>query len=769
MRFAKPILAVVVALLLNLAGPLLTTSSQAIIPSNTASVTTGGMAYAATDNPQTQQEVCKDHKNNANEFEACKVGFTAGTHNEPRTQACDTYSGAQETACLDGFDGYFAVGAGPPNDGAGDLGVADAGDPPECNNGDFSWFICSTMEWIQGVVTYVEKNVIAPLLDTPSLTFEGPIYEIWNVMRGLADVCFVLVFMWLVIANTTSINIQVYHIRKMLPKLVTAVLLVQASYLLAALAVDVSNVLGRGIFDLINGLVPEYSGNISGTEVGVSYGIGLTAVVAGALALAGSIASGTIFLVMLGALVGVIMTFLTLVLRQIVLTLLIITFPLAIVAWILPNTEEFAEEWAELFMKLLLMYPIVMLIFAAGKIFSVAASAAAGTKEMGPTFALVGLVAPLFLIPLAFNLAGTLFRSSRNIMLHAAGKAHKGVSESIKDSKAMENYRGRRTDAGVAAIGATDARLDEWQKSGGPGKRLIANHRKALLLAQAGRHGDLGLAGHYGREKSNQDEISRIGKDLTAMNLGRPDYEKLAGATKKDDLPAKLRPYYSMAGQAAALRYLHKEKALDESGHVSRDLLNMQDRERAEKIRSLAMQGEGGVMWVAEPAYAAGGLDGKKLLKPDSGAKIKSNWLATLMTSTDALERNFGMNTSNDPSVRTRRLGKLDADGNVTTTLHYMERELDHHNLVGGAALSMTGDTLKTALTGRFAGDSNAAGRRRMKELLTNTQAQQRITVLESYANSLQAHGYHTQATEVRRSVKNLKDLRDVATTNIHD
>jgi hypothetical protein len=773
MRFGKPWLAGAVTILVYLISLIGIGPIQAIITQSTpmpAPIVIGGEAYAA-ETPLTVQEICQPYNNNQNRLDACKDGFGAGGQGDQRTVACDSFAGEIQKACLAGYDGYQNEGRDPPDDGSGTLGAGDSGNPPKCEGGDFGWLICAGMEWIQSVVAFVETNIIAPLLDTPSLTFDGPLYEIWQVMRGLATVIFVLVFIFLIVANTLSLDIKTYHIRRMLPRLVIAAIMVQASYILAAVSVDVANVLGRGIYDLISGVIPEYSGTITGPEAATTYGIGLVGVIAAAMAVAGAVASGTIFLVMLGAVVGVIVTFLTLVLRQVILALLIITMPLAIVLWVLPNTEEFFEEWAELFVKLLLMYPLIMLFFAAGKIFSVAASAAAGTATVAPIFAMVGLVAPLFMIPATFNLSGTLFKGSRNLMLKAAGKAHSGVSDKIKDSDAMKNYQGKRTSAGVLALANTNKRLDAWQNdpNAGRGKRFLAGHRKALLFAQASAVGNPKFAGQLGREKSMQDEIKRSGKELEDMGVGRPDYEKLAGASSRSELPSMLRAHYTVAGQAAALRKLHKDKALDEGGHVLDSLSRMQDQRRAAEIRRLGMQGDGGTVWVTDPANANGGMDGKGLLKPDVGAKIKSGNLANMMTSTETLNRNFGMNTSNTPSQRTRRLGEVDVAGKLTGNLHFMERELDRHGLVGGETLTLTPETLKTSLTGRLAGDSHAAGRRHMKELLTNGAAGRRINVLERYSQALLSHGYAAEAAEVRKSVENLKGLRDNANNLIND
>src|SRR5262249_41408217 len=48
----------------------------------------------------------------------------------------------------------------------------------------------------------------------------------------------------------------------------------------------------------------------------------------------------------------------------------VILAPLALVAWILPGTKKYWDIWQETFSKLLLMFPIVVAVLAAGRIFA---------------------------------------------------------------------------------------------------------------------------------------------------------------------------------------------------------------------------------------------------------------------------------------------------------------------------------------------------------------------------------------------------------------
>jgi hypothetical protein len=107
------------------------------------------------------------------------------------------------------------------------------------------------------------------------------------------------------------------------------------------------------------------------------------------------------------ALLAVIIGFATLVFRQILILLLVITAPFAIACYILPNTEKAWKMWWTSFMGALLVFPIITGFISIGRVFS-ALSYKQGDGLLPQTVGLIAYFAPYFLLPTAFKLAGGL-------------------------------------------------------------------------------------------------------------------------------------------------------------------------------------------------------------------------------------------------------------------------------------------------------------------------------------------------------------------------
>jgi hypothetical protein len=279
-----------------------------------------------------------------------------------------------------------------------------------CQAGDLTWIVCGIFKYLTSSIEWIEDKVIAPFLRIEPLTTDlsnNPQYAIWKQVRNIANIGFALVFLIIIFANTLSIKLDYYTIKKMIPRLVAATILVQFSYLLVGLAIDVTNVMGAGLHDLmLAGIKGQPEVQIT-TLVG---GAGLAAGLAIAFAAAGSILTGGIFIVAITAFFAMLAIFLTLVFRQVLVTFLLIISPLAFVAWVLPNTDNFFRIWSRTLIRTLMMYPMIVALFAAGRIFSAAAAAAgsggAASNDMRSLLGVVANIAPLILIPATFKAAG---------------------------------------------------------------------------------------------------------------------------------------------------------------------------------------------------------------------------------------------------------------------------------------------------------------------------------------------------------------------------
>lgn len=169
-----------------------------------------------------------------------------------------------------------------------------------------------------------------------------------------------------------------YTAKKIIPRLLIAMVLIQLSWFIFTGLIQITNGIAYGIEGLIlqpfktsDGL-PTLGDAITKLLGGNGWA-GFGSLVAGG-------AAGTAVVIMnLGAilpiagmaLVSLLVGFFVLILRQMVLVGLLVVVPLALVAWILPGTERWWKLWWENFSKLLIMYPMILGMVAAGRAFAI--------------------------------------------------------------------------------------------------------------------------------------------------------------------------------------------------------------------------------------------------------------------------------------------------------------------------------------------------------------------------------------------------------------
>ncbi|HVE80558.1 MAG TPA: hypothetical protein VNA68_00210, partial [Candidatus Dormibacteraeota bacterium] len=285
-----------------------------------------------------------DCKGNALEKAGCQSALITSLQSKCQSSSSDT---AKYRTCI-----RSEAASASPTTGSG-------GDDEGCGTA-FDWIVCKIIRGVADTVEFVEDRFIQPFLDFKPLSTSvdsNPMYKVWQVMRNLANALFIIIFLVFIFANTLSINLDAYTVKKMLPKLVAAAILVQLSYLLASLAIDITNIFGRGLFILGNDIIPPYSSPDGSGEVRGGL-LGLTGLAVGAANLAFGAVTGSIFVVMIGAFFGIMAVFLTLMFRQILITVLIIAAPIAFALWVLPNTENLFRKWLDMFIKVLAMYPL---------------------------------------------------------------------------------------------------------------------------------------------------------------------------------------------------------------------------------------------------------------------------------------------------------------------------------------------------------------------------------------------------------------------------
>ena len=246
--------------------------------------------------------------------------------------------------------------------------------------GSLGWLVCPGTGKISEAVDFLYDKIDGVLEINPVKMEDGsPIYEIWKYFQGVTNILFIVFLLVVVFSQITGVGITNYGVKKALPKLIIAAVLVNLSFYICSLAVDVSNIFGEGIRGLFDNIATSTSGSIEGATVVNDGGVALSemySALAGgtALTIAGGVIAfetGAIWMLIplaLGALVSVVIGIITIAMRQAVVTLLIMIAPLAMVAYILPNTEMWFKKWRHLLFQMLIFYPAFSLLFGASSV-----------------------------------------------------------------------------------------------------------------------------------------------------------------------------------------------------------------------------------------------------------------------------------------------------------------------------------------------------------------------------------------------------------------
>lgn len=218
-----------------------------------------------------------------------------------------------------------------------------------------------------------------------------------------------------------------YTVKKVLPRLFIAAILIQLSWEIFTLSIEVTNRIAWGIEGLIyapfGGKETLSFANIVTLAGGGGAGIFAAMVIGGGVAAGfAAVNIGVVLSFALTALIGLLIGFAFLLFRQVLIVALLIVSPIALVAWVLPNTEKLWKIWWESFSKLLLVYPLILIMIAVGRVFAwVAAGVDPGGQEQNLfeavgandviTLAIIviGYFGPFFLIPKTFQVAGSAF------------------------------------------------------------------------------------------------------------------------------------------------------------------------------------------------------------------------------------------------------------------------------------------------------------------------------------------------------------------------
>lgn len=372
-----------------------------------------------------------------------------------------------------GFDSGFGITGTSPITGtpgsttpAPGSPVGVTGDDEACysSNWALSWIACPVIttaqtlanemyEFVENQLKFrVEDGNQADSLGDPQT--KKDVKGAWNNFRILVSGLVVILMLVMVIGQAIGTGLfDAYTVKKMLPRLVMGVIMIQLSWPIFSFVINFADDLGRGLADI---MYAPFGGSdaLNLKEVMAPYADkskdGQTALLFSWFSFLGGVIAIVVapFLVLgaiLTILVAIFVAFLTLLFRKILIILSLIFVPVALIAWMMPNEglRKYWKLWWDNFIKALMMFPLIILIIAAGRIF---AKIGSGTSDLvGFFIVLVGFFGPLFILPKTFKWGGTAMTMAGNAMTKAQTASLKKPKEALKGFN--ERYQGERAKA----------------------------------------------------------------------------------------------------------------------------------------------------------------------------------------------------------------------------------------------------------------------------------------------------------------------------------
>jgi hypothetical protein len=267
----------------------------------------------------------------------------------------------------------YAVGPNFP----GVPSSAGQGSVSTCAYENMGWVICpvlrATSQAGDNAFTFVSQNFLA--VDITFYDAQSGAAQAGAMVRNFANVLFVFAFLIIVYSLITGRGVGNYNIKRLVPRFILAVVFVNLSYYICQAMVDLSNVIGVTIQQL---LVDGVAKNIGPSAMPLASGPGKYDAASLSDLTSQIISMNNLQWILLAPLTAIVMTsaivcsilIVVLIIRKALIVALVLLAPLAFFAYLLPNTSEYFSKWMKLFASTLLLFPVIAILIGVGQIVS---------------------------------------------------------------------------------------------------------------------------------------------------------------------------------------------------------------------------------------------------------------------------------------------------------------------------------------------------------------------------------------------------------------
>ena len=420
-----------------------------------------------------------------------------------------------------------------------------------CDVQGIGWFICPVSNWLADGIDYMYSALQQFLKTKPLETTNqnSGIYLAWVIMRNISNVAFIVAFLVIIYSQLTSVGISNYGVKKMIPRLVIAAVLVNLSFTICAILLDLSNIAGYAFQDAFMGIKNTISTVGENTSTWTWSEVISTALSNGALAV-GAVAFTTELLPMLvpaATLAGLTLLLILLIMaaRQALIIILIIISPLAFVCYLLPGTEKWFKKWRDSFLTMLVFFPAFSVVFGGAQLAGILIIQNA-TGPNGAIMHVLGMlvqIIPLAITPLIMKFSGGVLGKFAGFV----NDKNKGWYDRTKNwSKGRREIIRNKKLANPNMARFNPNRLRRWVDHNG---RAL---KKELETSQTNAENSFRDTARYKRLDMSARQATRRADLLSEQDSNR--YLEATQGYMADDIYDK-RPHYDRALRAVSAQY----------------------------------------------------------------------------------------------------------------------------------------------------------------------------------------------------------------------
>ena len=335
----------------------------------------------------------------------------------------------------------------------------DEEDPCQAGFLGFGWLFCPGANlidrFLNGFLNWIDSQLNWTMLAENNTV----IRERWQNFLNIANIAFAIAFLVMIYSMATSTGLSNYDIKKMLPRLIVVAIAVNLSFYICAAIVDIFNIIGNGIFGIIN---PD--GDTWSVSVGVDGFVGFGATIVAII--------GVVFIFGISAIIALAIIFICLCVREIALIALVVISPIAFVCYLLPNTQKWFQRWADYFIRLLAIYPMFMAVWGAAKWVASLKGSTPASKDVMPGFvvSLTCMIAPAIAIVPLFKMSGGIMGMAASraagSKLAARGQAAQGYMRNRGKQAYHNSMIGRGIDRHRDRVKNLDKQVNEGSYAG---------------------------------------------------------------------------------------------------------------------------------------------------------------------------------------------------------------------------------------------------------------------------------------------------------------